>query len=213
MYAKAALIGLLIIVTLGASAGRWDIGPFFLYGVMHWLAVTITLRFAAPDLIRERLKPPSDRDRNSRRIAIPLLLGGWVVAGMDVGRFGWSHVPALAQGLGFPIVMAGLALIGWTLIVNPYASSAIRIQSERRHEVVTGGPYQWVRHPMYLGVLLHVGGSGPALGSWWATLPLLALAPLFIRRTRLEERMLEHELQGYLEYERQVRWRIIPGVF
>lgn len=216
MFVRSFPLALLIAIPLFASAGRWQIPAFAAYVLLHWLSTgtiyTLALR-RHPGLVAERLKPPSDRDRATRRIAIPLFLAFCIVAGLDVGRFGWSTVHPAVQAAGFAAVAAGLAFVGWTLLSNPYASTAVRIQEERGHEVITTGPYAIVRHPMYLGVLLFALGSGPALGSWWAGLVMLPILGVFVRRTLREDRMLHEELPGYAAYARTVRSRVVPGVF
>jgi protein-S-isoprenylcysteine O-methyltransferase Ste14 len=215
MYVRTFVFAIAVAVPLFLGAGRW-VPAFLAYAVMLWLIVgtvyTVLLR-KSPELVAERMKPPSDRDRASRRIALPLALVHYLVAGLDVGRFGWSTVPASAQIAGFLAVGGSLVLVGWTLLSNPYASTAVRIQAERGHTVITTGPYAFVRHPMYLAVLLFVLGSGPALGSWWADLPLLPVLAVFVRRTLFEDRMLQEELPGYDAYARKVRFRVVPGIF
>jgi protein-S-isoprenylcysteine O-methyltransferase Ste14 len=215
MYARTFVFAVAVAVPLFLSAGRW-VAAFAAYAVMLWLVTgtvyTVLLR-KSPALVAERLAPPSDRDRASRRIAIPLMLVHCAIAGLDVGRFGWSHVGLTMQVAGFAAVLASFVLIGWTLLSNPYASTAVRIQDERGHAVISTGPYAIVRHPMYFGVLLFGLGSGPALGSWWSGLALLPVLVVFVRRTLLEDRMLRAELPGYEAYARRVRFRVVPGIF
>ena len=213
IFLGALPVVLILLAVLGLSAGRWDIGPFFAYAGLLWLVAGVVYTLAPPELVAERMKPPSDRDRSTRRIALPLILAHLVVAGLDVGRTHWSVVPAAAQAAGFALIAAGMGLAGWTVLSNPFASSAVRIQAERGHHVITTGPYALVRHPMYLGVLLFCLGSGPALGSWWSALPLAPVLAVFVRRTLLEDRMLHTELQGYQAYAAKVRWRVVPGIF
>jgi protein-S-isoprenylcysteine O-methyltransferase Ste14 len=214
MYARTLVIGIAVAVPLFAGAGRW-VAAFLAYAVMIWLVsgtvYTVLLR-KSPGLVAERMKPPGDRDRASRRIAIPLMLAHYLLAGLDA-RVGWSSVPAAAQMAGFAASGAALVIVGWTLLSNPYASTAVRIQAERGHTVVTTGPYAFVRHPMYFAVLLYGLGSGPALGSWWSMLALLPVLVVFVRRTLVEDRMLRDELPGYDAYARRVRFRVIPGIF
>ena len=214
MFARTLVFGIAVSVPLFLGAGRW-VPAFLAYPVMLWLVAgtvyTVLLR-KSPGLVAERMKPPSDRDRSTRRIAIPLMLAHYVVAGLDA-RFGWSAVPIAVQVLGFLASGGALLLVGWTLLSNPYASTAVRIQSERGHTVVSTGPYAFVRHPMYFAVLLYGIGSGPALGSWWAMLALLPVLIVFVRRTLVEDRMLHEELPGYEAYARRVRFRVIPGLF
>ena len=135
-----------------------------------------------------------------------------MVAGLDV-RFGWSPVPLAVQVAALVAFTGAFLLTGWVLASNPFASSAVRIQGERGHRVIDTGPYGVVRHPMYLAVLIVALVSGPALGSWLATLPLLLLVAIFLRRTRVEDDMLLRELDGYADYARRVRWRVVPGMY
>lgn len=158
------------------------------------------------------MKPPSDRDRATRRLVILPFLSLLVISGLDV-RFGWSAVPMAAQVMGLVLELLGFALVGWVLLTNPFASSAVRIQRERGQKVITSGPYALVRHPMYLAVVLVCLGSGPALGSWYAGLALLPVIGIFIRRTLLEDRMLHRDLEGYDSYSARVRWRVLPPLF
>jgi protein-S-isoprenylcysteine O-methyltransferase Ste14 len=88
-----------------------------------------------------------------------------------------------------------------------------RIQDDRGQAVVTAGPYRYVRHPMYLGVILLFLGIPMALGSWWALLPGAAIGLLFVLRTAKEDRMLRDELPGYTEYAQRVRYRLVPDVW
>jgi protein-S-isoprenylcysteine O-methyltransferase Ste14 len=185
MYARTLVFGIAVSIPLFAGAGRW-VPAFFAYALMLWLVagtVYTILLRKSPGLVAED------------------------------ARFGWSAVPAAAQIGGFLASGGALVLVGWTLLSNPYASTAVRIQAERGHTVISAGPYAFVRHPMYLAVLLFGIGSGPALGSWWSGLALLPVLIVFVRRTLVEDRMLHDELPGYDAYARKVRFRVVPGVF
>ncbi len=208
-------IGVFAALLFGA-AGRVDLPWLWAYLAVWSLYIGGSSMLAwriNPDLVAERMRPPSDRDRLTRLLAIGPGLGHLVVAGLDVGRFGWSHVGPGAHVAGLLAVAAGMTFVGWTFVTNRFASSAVRIQSERGHTVVDTGPYALVRHPMYLGVFLVALGSGPALGSWWAALVIAPIIPIFVRRTRLEDRMLHQELAGYPEYAARTRWRVVPWIF
>ncbi len=214
MFLRMSPIALTIGVALLASAGRVNAWTLVFYPALVWIAtgtVNTALQRVQPQLLAERLKPPSDRDKKSRIVAAALLLVHCVIAGLDV-RFVWSQLPAGAQVAGFALITAAFGLVGWTLASNPYASSAVRIQSERGQQVIARGPYQFVRHPMYLGVLLYAVGSPLALGSAWSALPLIPVIAVFVRRTLLEDAMLRAELPGYAEYAARVRFRV-PRVF
>jgi protein-S-isoprenylcysteine O-methyltransferase Ste14 len=119
----------------------------------------------------------------------------------------WTLYP----GAGVFVVSA--AWITWVLVRNPHAESSVRIQRERDHTVVSSGPYRFVRHPMYVGlILLHVS-IALVLGSMW-TLALAGLFTiLFLWRTALEDRTLRRELSGYEEYTQATRYRLMPGIW
>lgn len=215
MFVRFAVPAFVFLAILFLAAGRLDVWPFWAYvGVMYVIAATIytLLERWSPALVAERLRPPSDRDRATRRLVVLPFAAHLVVAGLDA-RFGWSGVPALVSGAGLLMVATGFLLVGWTLLTNPFASSAVRVQHEREHQVISTGPYAIVRHPMYLAVVLVCIGAGPALASWWAGLALLPVVPVFVRRTFIEDAMLHRDLPGYADYASRVRWRVVPGIF
>ena len=143
-----------------------------------------------------------------------LMLGQSVVAGLDVGRFHWSDgVPPAVQGAGLLAVAAALAVVVWAMAVNRFFSAVIRIQTDRGHQLVTSGPYRYVRHPAYAAFPFLMVGSGLALGSWLAALVGLLLVAPVLRRAALEDRVLREQLEGYAAYARQVRYRTFPGVW
>jgi protein-S-isoprenylcysteine O-methyltransferase Ste14 len=136
-----------------------------------------------------------------------------IVAGLDAGHFRWSAVPLPAKALAWlGLILAG-ALIFWALATNTYLSRMARIQDDRGQVVVTAGPYRYVRHPMYSGIILLFICMPLALGSWWALLPGVAIGVLFLFRTTKEDRMLREELPGYVGYAQRVRHRLAPRVW
>jgi protein-S-isoprenylcysteine O-methyltransferase Ste14 len=103
--------------------------------------------------------------------------------------------------------------IMWVLHENSFASVVVRLQTERGHRVVSAGPYAWVRHPMYSGIILLLVGSSLLLGSWWG----VAISPLFAVllavRAGIEERALIAGLPDYAGYAARVRYRLAPGLW
>lgn len=216
MFLRTFPLALFCGALLFLPAGRWEVPAFWAYPLMLWLIAgglyTLLLR-QQPELVRERLRPPSDRDKATRALTFPIVVAHYALAGVDVGRTHWTFVPLWLQAAGFALVAAGFLFVGWALLTNAWASTAVRIQRERSQTVISHGPYAWVRHPMYSGVVLFVLGSGLALGSFVSWAVLLPLIAAFVRRTLKEERMLRTELEGYEAYTHQVRWRVVPGVF
>lgn len=204
-----------MVAALFGSAGRWDL-PFLwaILGIYAGFLVVVLLKMD-PDLRKERFHPaPGGQDRHMRALLLPFMLAAWVVAGLDVGRFHWSDsVPFAVRVLALVGFVSGLGLASWALSVNRFFSPVVRVQAERGHRLITGGPYQYVRHPGYLGGLLSAVCSGLAFGSWGAMLPVAGCALVFLRRTALEDRFLRVELPGYAAYAERVRYRLLPGVW
>ena len=107
----------------------------------------------------------------------------------------------------------GYALFVWATASNTFFSQIVRIQSDRGHAVASDGPYRYVRHPAYVGMILFELAMSTLLASWWALIAGGLCAILLILRTSLEDRTLQAELTGYVDYARQVRHRLLPGIW
>ncbi len=106
--------------------------------------------------------------------------------------------------------------LGWLAIFfvfkeNAFASATIELAPDQR--VVSTGPYALVRHPMYAGGLVMLLGMPISLGSWWGLLVIVAMTPALGWRLLNEEKFLARNLPGYREYQRKVRYRLIPMVW
>jgi protein-S-isoprenylcysteine O-methyltransferase Ste14 len=137
----------------------------------------------------------------------------WLVAiGLDTRRQAFG-VPIARQAIGFAMMIGSSVFIMWVLHENSFASVVVRLQTERGHRVVSAGPYAWVRHPMYSGIILLLVGSSLLLGSWWG----VAISPLFAVllavRAGIEERALIAGLPDYAGYAARVRYRLAPGLW
>jgi protein-S-isoprenylcysteine O-methyltransferase Ste14 len=219
-YAVRETMGLVVMgVALFWSAGRIDWWPAWaVMAVMAaWIIATATviLRWN-PALLVERLGPR--KGAKHWDIAIMSILGltqmaRYIVAGLDE-RFGWTGgLPSGAQIAAAVLCVFAYALVVWATASNSFFSQIVRIQPERAQTVVTGGPYRYVRHPAYLGAILYELAVPVLLASWWAFVASGLGALLLILRTVLEDRMLQAELKGYADYARQVRRRLLPGIW
>ena len=201
------------------AAGRvnWKRGWIYVALYVGTLVIgEIVVSVKNPGILQERAK----RHANTKtfdKIIVPLIVVTFflfpVVAGLDAGRFGWSHVGWQAFFAGLPLYLMGGLLVPWTMIVNPHLEKTVRIQEERGHQVVKSGPYAVVRHPLYAGVILQSLGAPLLLGSLWSYLPVAATICLFVVRTALEDRTLRNELPGYAEYAMSTRYRLLPGIW
>ena len=210
-----ALVG--VILFLSAGTMNWLMGWILVAVTFVWVSATaLILVPRRSPLIAERLGPGKGAkswDGIIMAIIGTATIGRLVVAGLDL-RYGWSTgFPIAAQWIAIPIAIMGYGLVVWGMAVNSYFSQIVRIQEERGHQVITDGPYGWVRHPGYLGSILFEISVPAMLGSWWALMVGGCIVLLFILRTSLEDRTLMTELEGYLEYSQQVRFRILPWIW
>ncbi|MCR4407110.1 MAG: isoprenylcysteine carboxylmethyltransferase family protein [Anaerolineae bacterium] len=202
------------------TAGRLDwVMAWVLVGVylVGTGATALTVISTHPEMLAERTGPK--KGAKGWDMAILSLMGvleivKYMVAGLDM-RWGWSPpIPLALQLAGVMIaVLAYDVILVWAMAVNAFFAQTVRIQEERRHTVVTGGPYRYVRHPGYIGSILFQLATPLILGSWWAFIPAGLIVLLTIVRTALEDRTLREELDGYKEYSQRVRYRLLPGVW
>ena len=205
---------------LFAAAGRFNWREGWVYFgvlVLTQLISAALLIPRRPDLIAERSELQTGTKSWDRILAPAIAMVGplamIVTAGLDA-RFGWSK--PLSVGLWALAVLLALGsslFVVWAMLTNRFFASTVRIQEDRGQTVVRSGPYGWVRHPGYLGSVIFDLLSPLALGSWWAFIPAGLTVALLVLRTRLEDRTLQAELPGYAEYAREVRWRLLPGVW
>ncbi len=165
-----------------------------------------------PKLLERRTRTNETRPEQRRIImaSVVYLLIIFILPGFDV-RNGWSNVPAWLCLAADGIVLASYILYVLVLRANTYASRVIEV--EQGQQVISSGPYAFVRHPMYLSMILMMTASPLALGSYWAMLPSVLFILLLAARAKNEEELLQKELQGYNEYMQKTRYRLFPGVW
>ena len=181
------------------------------------LALGLWLARHDPALLAERLGSPFQRTQKTWDkifvVVLMVLYFGWLVLiGLDA-RWGISRVPLWLQALGALGVALSTYVTFLTFRENSYAAPVVKIQRERGHRVVSTGPYAYVRHPMYAGGLLMFVGMPLQLGSWLGLAAVALLVPLLAFRMVMEERTLAAELDGYRDYAKRVRWRLVPRIW
>jgi protein-S-isoprenylcysteine O-methyltransferase Ste14 len=199
----------------------WDWWEAWVYGFINVLGFAISRAIAAkrnPDLISERAQfMKHENVFNWDKILAPLVvLGGGLiplVVGLDE-LLNWSPAfSILIKIFALAIILTGYIWGSYALIQNRFFSGMVRIQSDRGHQVITSGPYRWMRHPGYAGAILTYLATPLFLDSGWAFVPAVFLVIVLVIRTSLEDKVLQVELEGYSEYADKVRYRLFPGVW
>jgi len=170
-----------------------------------------------PALLAERMRLTARDEQPAADkkfvLAIVAALVIWlVVMGID-RRIDASDIPFVLQALGLAMYLLSMGFIMWVFHENSFAAPLVKVQAEREHRVISTGPYAFVRHPMYSGMMLFFIGVPLLLGSWWGVAMLPLFVGLFAIRMRIEERTLVEGLPGYADYQAQVRYRLVPGLW
>jgi len=208
------LILMALLMFIPAGSISWPYA--WLYLALYLLAVLTGAFFLPLEVIAERGSKKvnvENWDKVVSRLLTASVLSIFIVGGLD---FRWNWSPELTMGvhlLAIFIYCAGVALEIWAMIENTFFSTAVRIQFDRGHTVCTRGPYRYVRHPGYLGMIIFYLATAIFLGTLWALIPGAITAVLFIVRTWLEDRTLFKKLPGYAEYAAGTRYRLIPGIW
>jgi protein-S-isoprenylcysteine O-methyltransferase Ste14 len=176
------------------------------------LALTLYLMAYDPALLARRMRGgPTAEKAPAQRIIMTIASLGFVtlllLPALD-HRFGWSHMPPAAALGGDGTMLLGWLAIFFVFKENSFTASTIEVAPDQR--VVSTGPYARVRHPMYAGAFVMLAGIPVALGSWWGLLAMAAIVPAVLWRLIDEEKFLARNLPGYVEYQRTVRYRLIP---
>jgi protein-S-isoprenylcysteine O-methyltransferase Ste14 len=136
-----------------------------------------------------------------------------LLSGFD-RRYHWSPpLPAWIEVAGLVLGAAGGMFTNTAVAANRFFSALVRIQHDRGHHVIDTGPYRFVRHPGYAGSIVYMFGMAVALGSRAAVAATAVIVLVLVVRTALEDRTLRAELEGYADYARRVRFRLVPGVW
>jgi protein-S-isoprenylcysteine O-methyltransferase Ste14 len=213
---------ILLLISPFLAAGDWGWGLGWLYTGSMLLYTFVSRAIAIrlhPGFARERATASAMQDTKGWDKWIVPLVALWLpllavlIAGLDQ-RFNWSAgLPGWVHWLGLALLAFGYSVGTWAMAVNAFFSSHVRIQKDRGQTVISSGPYAIVRHPAYITGAIAMLGIPLLLDSLLAFPPIVLLWIGIVIRTALEDKTLQAELPGYREYAKQVRYRLVPGVW
>jgi protein-S-isoprenylcysteine O-methyltransferase Ste14 len=213
---------LLLIAILFGIVGRLDWWNGWVLSGIYILWSLGTILFILPNnpqMLAERQIRGIRKSSKQWDITLVSIMGVFVFAMYILScldlRFAWSSgMPLALQVSALVICFLGYdGLLLWSMIVNSFFNTIVRIQSDRNHTVITTGPYRFVRHPGYLGTILCYLFTPLLLGSWWGLIPALGAMAVLIYRTWREDCTLQAELPGYCEYASRTKYRLLPGIW
>lgn len=224
---KTKLIGSFIYlalfpVILFVLAGDWRWIEGWLFSIIFMtmcFATLLYLYFYDPALLEERFGSPFQPSQKGwDKVLLSLFfvdfLVWFAIMPLDAKRFHWSPTfPLWLKAIGTVLLALSIVLVFEALRENTFAAPVVKMQKERGQTVVSTGMYGVVRHPMYAGALLLFVAGPLLLGSVWGLIVSLILIVTIAVRSIGEEAMLKQELEGYSDYMRRVKWRMIPYVF
>lgn len=205
------LVGGLIFI----PAGALDYPNGWLFVCLLFVPMLVlgsVLLIKAPDLLKKRLDSKEKESVQKSIVALSgiLFLLGFILAGLDY-RFSWSCVPMWAVAVASVILILAYAMYAEVMRENAYLSRTIKVEKDQK--VIDSGLYGVVRHPMYMSTVLLFLTIPIVLGSWYAVIPFACYPMIIVVRILNEEKVLESELEGYSEYKKKVKYRLLPFIW
>jgi protein-S-isoprenylcysteine O-methyltransferase Ste14 len=226
-WGTRVLIGYLLMpVVQGAlmfvCAGRTDLPWFWAYLAVSFVTFFGGIALVAvvnPELVNQRgmAKQKTDTKQWDPGLLTGFGFAGYFVApaviGLDAGRYQWSHLAVAWAIAGIVLFVIGSAILTWSMLLNKFFETTVRLQTDRDQYVVTDGPYKYVRHPGYAGVIITLVATPLIARSLAGLVPVAVSIAFLVIRTALEDNTLKKELAGYTEYANRTKKRLLPGLW
>ena len=178
--------------------------PMFIAGIV--------MMIKSPKLLKKRLNAKEKESKQKEVIAFSglMFLVGFICAGLNY-RYSWIKLPNLVVIISSVIFVLAYILYAEVLRENAYLSRVIEVQENQK--VVDTGLYGIVRHPMYAVTVLLFLSMPLVLGSIISFVIFLVYPFIIAKRIKNEEEVLEKELEGYIEYKKKVKYKMIPFIW
>ena len=215
---QTALLG--IFLYLPALTLNWPDALLFL--AIHFLITILAsayLLIVKPASIEARMNYDSETQPKEDRLATVLMLSA-IVVGLSLAPIDIFHLNLSSsfegniKNIGLAIYILGMLFFMASMNANEFAETTVTIQEERGQKVIDTGIYSMVRHPMYTGFIFFIIGVNVWLGTYLSLfLGLIFLAIALRSRINVEEKTLLNDLEGYEDYCKKVKARLIPFLF
>jgi protein-S-isoprenylcysteine O-methyltransferase Ste14 len=207
----------LMFVALFYIPGNYLYWQGWIYFASFIYLALFTMLILPAGLSMERMSPGRDVkkwDYIFVAIYAPLNFLIPLVCAYDANKLHWSiNLLPMANAIAAFFVILATLLTVWSTWTNRYFSSMVRIQKDRGHRVIQDGPYKIVRHPGYLGGVILYAFLPLLLNSIFGLIGSAILIIVFFVRTYYEDRTLQNELDGYIEYTQKVKIRLLPFIW
>lgn len=205
------LIGALLFLPAGTFA--WTEAWLFL-GILFvpMFVAGIVMMMKNPELLKKRLNAKEKQQEQNLVVKLSglMFLAGFIVAGLDF-RFSWLVLPDWVSYVAAGVFLLAYVLYAEVLRENTYLSRTIEVQENQK--VIDTGLYGIVRHPMYSATILLFLAMPLVLGSVISFVIFLVYPVIIAKRIRNEEEVLEEGLEGYAEYKKKVKYRMLPFIW
>lgn len=205
------LLSLLLFIPAGTLKYR---NAWLLMGILFipMFIAGIVMMIKNPELLKKRLNV---KEKETEQKSVILFSGlmfvcGFITAGLDF-RYKWLIMPEWVVFAATFVFLFGYLLFAEVMRENEYLSRTVEIQEDQK--VVDTGLYGIVRHPMYLSTLLLFLSMPLVLGSLLSFIIFLTYPAFLVKRINNEEQVLEKGLEGYIEYKKRVKYKLIPFIW
>ena len=210
------ILGVVVIGTLlFIPAGSFKFFNGWLFILMLFIPmfiVGIILMIKNPDLLRKRLNA-REKENNQKEVLLYsgiMFIIGFIIAGFNF-KYKWIELPNIVVIISSIIFVISYILYAEVLRENAYLSRTIEVQENQK--VIDTGLYGIIRHPMYAVTILLFLSMPLVLGSLISFVIFLVYPFIINKRIKNEEEVLEKELDGYIEYKKKVKYKIVPFIW
>ncbi len=205
------ILGILIFLPAGTfhyPQGQLLMGILFIPMTLAGIVMMVK----SPELLRKRLSVKEEQNEQKKVILFSGLMfaAAFIAAGLSF-RLNLLMLPKWVSYIAAVVFLLAYALFAEVLRENAYLSRTVEVQENQK--VIDTGLYGIVRHPMYMSTLFLFLAMPLVLGSVISFLIMLLYIPIISRRITNEEQVLEEGLEGYTEYKKKVRYKVIPMIW